>query len=210
MATIKVPCRLNHNLTVTAYSGHFATRNSHNSHYIDITELKHRHISARAAAMELAAMVMLKNVDTIVCLDGSEVVGGFLARHLAKKELLALNSDKNINVITPEYDSNDQLIFRDNLLPMVQGQDVLILISTVNSGKTIRRTLRCVEYYGGKVQGITAIFSTAEQVDDLPVYALFKPRDIPGYTTSSPEACPMCARGEKITALANSYGLSRL
>lgn len=210
MSTMRVFSPINHNLSVTAYSGHFATRHSHNSHYIDITELKHQHISARAAAMELAGMVMLKNVDTIVCLDGSEVVGSFLARHLAKKELLALNSDKNINVVTPEHDSNHQLVFRENLLPMVKGQDVLILISTVNSGKTVRRTLECVEYYGGKVQGITAIFSTAERIGDLPVYALFKPRDIPGYTTSAPETCPMCAGGEKITALANSYGLSRL
>lgn len=210
MAAIKVSCPLNHKLTVTAHSGHFATRHSHNSHYIDITELKHRHLSARTAAMELAGLVMLKNVDSLVCLDGSEVVGSFLARHLAKKELLALNSNKNINVITPEYDSNHQLIFRDNLLSMIQGQDVLILISTVNSGKTIRRTLECVEYYGGKVQGITAIFSTAERIGELPVYALFTPDDIPGYTTSSPETCLMCAKRQKITALANSYGLSKL
>lgn len=210
MSTTKISCRLNRNLTVTAHSGHFATRHSHNSHYIDITQLKHRHMSARSAAMELAGLVMLKNVDTIVCLDGSEMVGGFLARHLAKKELLALNSDKNINVITPEYDSNNQLIFRDNLLPMVKDQDVLILISTVNSGKTIRRTLECVEYYGGKVQGITAIFSTATHIGELPIYALFTPDDIPDYKTSAPECCMMCAEGQKITALANSYGLSRL
>ena len=31
--------------------------------------------------------------------------------------------------------------------------------STVNSGKSARRTLECVQYYGGKVQGIAAIFS---------------------------------------------------
>ena len=210
MTTIKVHCPLNRSLTVTAYSGHFATRHSHNSRYLDITELKHRHLSARTAAVELAALVALKNVDTIVCLDGSEVVGAFLARHLAQKNLMSLNSDKNINVVTPEYDSNGQLIFRENLLPMVQGQDVLILISTVNSGKTVRRVMECVEYYGGKVQGITAIFSTADHVSDLPVYALFTPKDIPGYATSSPETCPLCAKGEKITALANSHGLAKL
>ena len=210
MATIKVSSPLNHNLTVTAYSGHFATRHSHNSHYIDITELKHRHISARAAAMELAAMIMLKNVDTIVCLDGSEVLGAFLARHLTKNDRFAVNSDKNINVITPEYDSNGQLIFRDNLSPMVTGKDVLILISTVNSGKSVRRAVECVQYYGGKVQGIASGFSTLDTVDDIPIYSLFTPEDIPGYATYSPKDCAMCAQGLKIDALSNSYGLSRL
>ena len=62
-----------------------------------------------------------KGVDTIVCLDGSEVIGAFLARHLAKKEVFSVNSNKNINVVTPEYDSNGQLIFRDNLTPMIVG-----------------------------------------------------------------------------------------
>lgn len=77
-----------------------------------------------------------KGVDTIVCLDGSEVIGAFLARHLSKNDYFSINRDKNINVVTPEYDSNGQLIFRDNLTPMISGKDVLILISTVNSGKT--------------------------------------------------------------------------
>ena len=72
-----------------------------------------------------------------------------------------------------EYDSNGQLIFRDNLTPMIVGREVLILISTVNSGKSARRTLECVQYYGGKVQGIAAIFSMLEQVDGIPVYSLF-------------------------------------
>lgn len=211
MKSMRIYYPLNSKLSVTAYEGHFATRHSHNSHYIDITEIKHQHMSAREAAIELAQRyVMLKNVDTIVCLDGSEVLGAFLARHLAKKELLALNSDKNINVITPEYDSNGQLIFRENRAPMVQGKDVVILISTVNSGKTVRRILECVEYYGGHVQGVVSVFSNVEQVDEVPVYALFTAKDIPNYMTSAPESCPLCAAGQRIEALANSYGMSKL
>ena len=81
---IKYP--YNPKLIVSAYSGHFATRHSHNSHYIDITRMKHEHTMAREAAMTLAqAYTYDKGVDTIVCLDGSEVIGAFLARHLAKK-----------------------------------------------------------------------------------------------------------------------------
>lgn len=201
----------NPQLEVTVYSGHFATRHSHNSHYIDITRMKHEHTMAREAAMTLAqAYTYDKGVDTIVCLDGSEVLGAFLARHLAKHDRFSINSAKNINVITPEFDSNGQLIFRDNLSPMVEGKDVLILISTVNSGKSARRCLECVEYYGGKVQGIAAVFSTQEQVEGVPVYSLFSPADIEGYITSSLKECPMCRAGQKLDALSNSYGFSLL
>ena len=75
---------------------------------------------------------------------------------------------------------------------MIVGREVLILISTVNSGKSARRTLECVQYYGGKVQGIAAIFSMLEQVDGIPVYSLFSPDDIAGYISSSPRSAP-CA-----------------
>lgn len=191
--------------------GTFCTRHSHNNHYIDITRMKHEHTMAREAAMTLAQRYAYeKGVDTIVCLDGSEVLGAFLARHLAKNTLFAVNSDKNINVITPEYDSNGQLLFRDNLVPMVTDRNVLILISTVNSGKSIRRVVECAQYYGGKVQGIAAVFSTLEEMEGVPIYSLFTPEDIPGYATYSPENCAMCRAGERINALANSYGLSAL
>ena len=44
----------NPHLSVSVYSGHFATRHSHNSHYIDITTMKHEHTMAREAAITLA------------------------------------------------------------------------------------------------------------------------------------------------------------
>ena len=49
-----------------------------------------------------------------------------------------------------------------------------------------------------------------EQVDGIPVYSLFSPDDIAGYISSSPKECPMCRAGQKIDALANSFGLSML
>ena len=113
MKETTIRSRLNPRLEVSVIAGHFATRHSHNNHYIDITRMKHEHTMAREAAMTLAQRYAYeKGVDTIICLDGSEVLGAFLARHLTKNTLFAVNSDKNINVITPEYDSNGQLLFR--------------------------------------------------------------------------------------------------
>ena len=49
-----------------------------------------------------------------------------------------------------------------------------------------------------------------EEMEGVPIYSLFTPEDIPGYATYSPENCAMCRAGERINALANSYGLSAL
>ena len=108
MKNTVIRSRLNPKLEVSLISGHFATRHSHNSHYIDITRMKHEHTMAREAAMTLAQRYAYeKGVDTIVCLDGSEVIGTFLARHLAKNTLFAVNGSKNINIVTPEFQRID-------------------------------------------------------------------------------------------------------
>jgi len=203
--------KLNPDLEVVAFPGHFATRHSHNNHYIDITRMKHEARMAREAAITLAQRYTYeKGVDTIVCLDGSEIIGAFLARHLASNDFFSVNKNKSINIITPEYDSNLQLIFRDNLAPMIVDKDILILISTVNSGATVNRAVECVLYYGGVVQGIASIFSTQDSVEGIPVYSLFSAADVPGYATYPHKKCPLCEAGQKIDALSNRYGFSKL
>ena len=211
MSSMIIKSREANDLKLTAYHGHFATRHSHNSHYLDITRMKHECAMANIAAASLANhYVYEKEIDTVVCLDGSEVIGTFLARQLSQKNLFSLSSEKNICVVAPEHDSNGLLIFRSNLRPMVSEKNVLLLVSTVNSGKTAARALECIEYYGGTTQGVAAVFSALKQVGDIPVISLFSPEDIPGYVTSLVKDCPMCKAGQKIDALSNSYGFSPL
>ena len=211
MSTQAIRSRENPNLELIAFHGHFATRHSHNSHYLDITRLKHEYSLAHDTALALANhYIYEKSIDTIICMDGSEVIGTFLARQLSQKNLFSLSSEKNVCVVTPEHDSNGLLIFRNNLRPMVSEKNVLLLISTVNSGKTAARALECIEYYGGTTQGVAAVFSALKQVGDIPVISLFSPEDIPGYVTSLVKDCPMCKAGQKIDALSNSYGFSPL
>lgn len=208
---IQLTSRFNPQLEVSVFQGHFATRHSHNSHYIDITRMKHEFTMAREAAMTLAQNYAYdKGVDTIVCLDGSEVIGAFLARHLAKKEVFSVNSNKNINVVTPEYDFQRAADSPGQPDPHDRGAGGADPDLHRQLRQERRRTLECVQYYGGKVQGIAAIFSMLEQVDGIPVYSLFSPDDIAGYISSSPKECPMCRAGQKIDALANSFGLSML
>lgn len=120
-----------------------------------------------------------------------------------------MNSGRNVYVVTPEYDSNGQLIFRDNLTGMVSGKNVLLLISTVNSGKTARRAMECIEYYGGSLQDRRSIQRDCKGGRGAGDEHLL-PEDIPGYMTSLVPDCPLCRAGQKIDALANSYGFSVL
>ena len=201
----------NSKLEVSVHDGHFATRTCHKSYYVDVTPIKHDHLLAREAGLTLATRYLSStNIDTVMCLDGSEVIGAFLAWNLAKKDFRSINEDKNISVVSPEYARNSQMIFRENLMPLVKDKDVLVLISTVNSGATIKRALECVAYYGGRTQGVAAVFSTLDTVEGVPVFALFTPADIPGYVTAPAKECPLCARGEKVDAVINSYGFSKL
>jgi len=211
MNALYIKSPLNPKIEATVYQGHFATRHCHNNYYIDITRMKHEHDMAREVAMTIAKRYSYtKMIDTIVCLDGSEVIGSFMAFHMSRKGSYYINENKSINVVTPEFDDAEQPFFRDNLAPMVEGKNVLLLISTVKSGKTIARALDCMKKHGAVVQGIATVFSTAEVLAGLPVYSLFTLSDLPDYQCTDSESCPMCRAGKKVDAIANSYGLSKL
>ena len=120
--------------------GHFATSNSHLNTYIDMSTVKTRHNNSREAAKELANEYLTNTmVNTIVCLDETEVIGTFMAEHLADSSNLSLSAGNNISVITPEFDTLGQIMFRDNKQRMIQNQQVIILAASVTTGKTIHR-----------------------------------------------------------------------
>ena len=100
---------------IKVMKGHFATSNSHLNTYIDMSTVKTRHHNSREAARVLANEYLNNTyVNTIVCLDETEVIGTFLAEELADTSRLSLSADNNISVITPEYNALGQTMFRDN------------------------------------------------------------------------------------------------
>ena len=50
MSSMRIKSRENPNLEISVFRGHFATRHSHNSHYLDITRMKHEYGMAADAA----------------------------------------------------------------------------------------------------------------------------------------------------------------
>lgn len=106
-----------------------------------MTRIKSFHRMAKSAAAELAKPYLTTTpIDTIICLEGTEMIGAFLANELAQPGTCILNGGNDISVITPETNANNQMIFRDNTQKMVWGKNILLLLSSVSTGKTINRS----------------------------------------------------------------------
>ena len=200
------------NLYLRVLKGHFATNHSHSNYYIDVVAQKSRLSEAKAVAKELCSAYNYSTtiVDTILCLDGTEVIGTCLAEQLTKNAFMNINAHQTIYVVTPEMTGTSQMIFRDNIVPMIQGKHVLVLAVSVATGYTAKAAIEAIKYYGGEVSGVAAIFSTAEECAGHTVNSVFNPNDLPEYFTVSSHECPLCKQGEKLDALINSYGYSKL
>lgn len=208
--SIDIKSSKNGSIRISAIPGHFATSHSHVNYYIDITSVKHEHIMARNAGVHFASQYANVPIETIICMDGSEVIGAFIAGDLSKSGMMMVNENQSINVLPTEYDINRQMIFRDNLRGMVAGKPVLLLIASITTGKTATRALESISYYGGTVVGIASIFSVMDEIAGIPVDTIFSHADIRDYATYLSKECPLCKRGDRIDALANSYGYSVL
>ena len=84
------------NLYLRVAKGHFAANHSHTNYYIDVAAQKSRLSEAKAVAQELCENYNYSStiIDTILCLDGTEVIGTCLANELTK------HSFSNINYIS--------------------------------------------------------------------------------------------------------------
>lgn len=211
MATeFKIKTR-NPELFLRVQRGHFATMHSHTNYYIDVTTQKYRMSEAKAVAKEIVSFYRSNTViDTIICLDGTEVIGACMARELTNDNYINLNAHQTIYVVSPEYIGGGQMIFRDNLVQMIHNKHVLILAASVTTGKTVLAAVDAIQYYSGTVVGVSAIFATVEECDGHPVNSIFNPLDLGDYQSFKPHHCPICQRGERIEALVNSFGFSAL
>ena len=209
---VKFYARGDRHVTINATQGHFATSQSHINYYIDVTRLKVRVAEAQEAARSLRQKLLhnVETVDTIVCLDGTEVLGAFLAQELEKGDFRMTNKHETMYVVEPEENSIHQFMFRQNNRLAIEGKNILILAATLTTGETMRRMMECVRYYGGRVSGVTSIFSTMREVDGQRIISLFTEDDLPGYAAYHPSECPFCAKKVPIEAVVNGYGYSTL
>ncbi|SDZ92083.1 orotate phosphoribosyltransferase [Oribacterium sp. KHPX15] len=191
--------------------GHFATNHSHTNYYIDLTTVKTRASEAHMVAAKLVERYLFGLVvDTIICDEGTEVIGAFVAEELTKSGAMNTNAHKTIYIIKPEFNSNSQIIFRDNIKPMVRGKNVLILEGSVSTGKSINKVIEAVKYYGGKLSGVSAVFSAITSYNGIPVVSVYGTNDLPDYAFADYNDCPLCKAGKPIDGLVNSFGISMI
>ncbi len=207
---IDITAKNNNSVRLGLIPGHFATNHSHVNYFVDITTIKTQYRAARETARELAKLYAHnKNIDTILCFEGTEMIGAFLARDLCLHGS-GMKGGEDIAVITPETNMNNQMIFRDNLQKHIYNKDILLLMSTVSTGKSITRCVECLKYYSGRLAGVAAVFSAINEFNGIVIDSVFHQDDLPEYKTASAAECPLCASGVKVDAIVNSFGYSKI
>ena len=199
------------NVSLKVIPGHFVTPNSHINSYVDMTTMKTRVSEAKAVAQALAGQYSRNlTVDTIICMDNTEVIGAYLAQELTSMGVGTANIHRTIYVVTPEYDAYGQMVFRDNMRIMLQDKHVLLLLASTTTGGTLKRAIGAVKYHGGETVGVSAIISLLDTVEKISVKALFSGKDVPGYETNTADKCRMCAKGVPIDAICNGFGYTEV
>ena len=202
----------NENVFIHVMAGHFISANNHINYYVGTSDIKHN-LNVSTQAAKLMAEYYSTNgidVDTVLCLYETQALGAYLAKELSNSTMMAPNPDQTIFVVGSEYDAAGNLIFRDNLRRMIYGKNVVVLISCITSGRTVERAIESVRYYGGKVAGISSVFSMQSKISSVPVSSLFTTDDIPGYISYPSHDCPLCQKGVAVDAISNGYGYSKI
>lgn len=208
---MKFYAKAGNNIILRVIPGHFATVHSHTNYYVDMTGLKTRRSEALAVAKAFVQRLPGDTVvDTICCLDGCEVIGAYVAEELERGNFPNMNQHQTVYVVTPEFDISNQMIFRDNVVGSIRGKNVLLLLATTTTGETLRRSLRCIGYYGGHVQSICSVFSAIDSIDGMKVESMFDTNDLPNYQAYETYDCPLCREQKKLDAMVNGYGYSKL
>lgn len=198
----------NNKVSVRAIPGHFVTQHSHVNYCIDMTRLKTEANAAKSAAQLFAESFSDVVIDTVITLEHTKMIGAFLAETLATSA--GINMNQEIAVISPEFTADDKLILRDNLIPYVKSRRILVLAATATTGMTALDAIRGIRYYGGDPVAVATVFGGKFEIPGVPVVRLVSVEELPAYGSYSAAECPMCKRGERIDALVNAYGYSKI
>lgn len=207
----------NTDLPLKVIPGHFATSHAHTNYYVDFTDVTKVYRDAKKAAEVLSRKYKnIVPVDTIFCMDGTEVVGTMLAEYLRDSHVArGVNAKKDVAIVTPELGSSGRLILRENIKPLVLNRDVVILVASASTGFTVNKAIETVKFYGGVVRGVSALFSKIKHAkvkgkEAIEVDSIFTLADLPDYKSYDFTNCPACAMGDPVDAVVNGHGYSRI
>jgi orotate phosphoribosyltransferase len=198
-------------IAIKVIPGHFTTSNAHINNYLDVSSLKSNAMVARDVAQELAIPYLSSTiVDTIVCMEKTEVIGAFLAQELLQHGATVINSGSEIHVVTTVNNVNGNMIFQDNVIEWIANKNIILLCASVSSARALHIGLDCITYYGGRLAGISALFVASPEKQKAQINSLFTSDDIPGYKLFSTAECEMCKAGQKLDAIVSSEGYTKI
>ncbi|MCL2768202.1 MAG: hypothetical protein FWE49_05710 [Synergistaceae bacterium] len=198
-------------ISMKVIPGHFTTSNAHISHYLDVSRLKCNSMIARDVARELALPYKTTTmVDTIVCMERTEVIGAYLAEELRQSGVSVINEGHEIYVTTPISNNIGNLSFQSSMIKHITNKDIILLTASVSSGRTLDSALDCIAYYRGRIAGISALFLAQLERLEQGINALFTSDDIPEYKMFSSRKCEMCQAGQALDALISTEGYTKI
>ncbi|MBQ2545037.1 MAG: orotate phosphoribosyltransferase [Clostridia bacterium] len=206
---VTVPAKGNRHIKLNIYPGHYATSHAHVDNYFSMADIRTNCAMAEEAAREIAKQFRYTPVDTVISLEYTQIISAFVAKELSSSGR-DINSGADIHVVTPQINSNNQLMFPSDMQPFVTDKNVLLILSTVSTGRSLARAAECVRYYGGKLAGIGAIFSAIEESGGMPIQSIFHRSDLAAYNSWRSDECPMCKAGRKIDGLVTTGGYTKI
>ena len=198
-------------IAINVFPGHFTTNNMHTNNYLDVSELKGDTKIAKDVAREIAIPYLSTTlIDTIVCMEKMEVIGAYLAEELIQDGTSVMNTDRNIHVVSPINNAYGKLIFPDSAIKWISGKNILLLVATISSGRSLNIALECINYYSGKLVGVSSLYRASDIRIEQDVHCLFTAEDIPNYKLYNTSECEMCRDGHKLDAIISSEGYTKL
>lgn len=234
MEKLLIPCSSNPDLKLEVFKGHFASDRFHSNYYIDLTPMKVQLAKAKMTAeamadryvhrvktkgsrlgMEYMAgmssdLATAAPIDTIICMDGCEALGAYVADKLSGYGVSTNNEFGTYNIITPDFDDSGAMIVTDDIQKMLKGKNILILLATAMQGKTLGRVLSTVTEFGGRIIGISVIFAMVDNLDGYPVNAVFSKDDLPDFSLEEDKNCGLCAKKVPTDGIITRYGLRKV
>jgi orotate phosphoribosyltransferase len=164
--------------------GHFRlTSGLHSPGYLQCALVLQHPIEAEACGMALAERVRSLDVGLVL----SPALGGIVIGHEVARAL-------GVRAVFAERQDGALTLRRG--FAIAPGERVLVVEDVVTTGGSTRETMEVARAAGGQVVGAASIIdrSDGHQRLDVPFVALATVA-LPTY---SPEACPLCARGEPV------------
>ena len=121
-----------------------------------------------------------------------------------------INQKSEMYILAPRVLPDGRFIFHQSVHERIKNKNVLLVVASMSTGATALGVMDCLEYYGCRLVGISAVFSAVEDINGRKIHALFTKDDIPNYRFFIPSECEMCKEGRNIDAVFNSEGYTKL